>query len=55
MAFSCLPYAVNPSNILSPSWGQCWWSVWGAGAVFGAVSIGLVIIRKRSIEAEAAS
>ena len=55
MAFSCLPYAVNPSNILSPSWGQCWWSVWGAGAVFGAVGIGLVILRKRSIEAEAAS
>ncbi len=55
MAFSCLPYAVNPNNIVSPAWGQCWWNVWGAGAVFAAVSVGLVIFRKQSIEAEATS
>ena len=55
LAVSCLPYAVDPHTFTSSTWGQAYWNVWGTGAVCGAIAIGLVILRKRSIEAESAT
>ncbi len=52
MGVACLPYAVDPHTYTSSTWGQTYWNVWGAGAVCGSIAVGLVIVRKRSVEAD---
>ncbi len=54
IAVSTLPYAVDPGNWTSTTWAQSFWDVWGSGPICGAIAVGLVILRKRSIEAESA-
>lgn len=55
MAINTLPYAIEPSNVISSNWGQVMWNVFGAGLLCAAIAVGLVILRKRSVEAESAS
>ena len=54
-AISRLPYAVDPSTTTSSGWGHAAGYGTGAGWLCGAIAVGLVILRKRSIEAESAA
>ena len=54
-AVANLPYAIDPSTTASVGWGPvCGYSS-GAGVLCGAISVGLVILRKRSVDARSAT
>ncbi len=54
-AVANLPYAIDPSTTASVGWGHvCGYSS-GAGVLCGAIAVGLVILRKRSVDARSAT